>query len=137
MKNIIILTIACACFFMFQVVVTGQDIARTDIIITPKTTHSFGFSGMVGGKNKYSLSWSIGNNVPFKLTPSSDLIFSTFYDGAWKEGMRLTTNGNLRMKSGTVIIASPDGTPWGLFVTNGGVFSVDSVGPISEGQNGY
>ena len=104
MRRLIILT-ALVCGLVI-VPNTGftQNIAYSDIIITPQTNPAF-FGGYLGGDGDPAnpnqwIDWGIGNSVPFSPTRTDDMVFSTnvgdfLQPNDWIERMRLKKDGNV------------------------------------------
>ena len=137
MKKILILFIALTCALSVSPKKTfaGDPFEFTDVIVAP--IYNAGllgvFGGYIGGSGDWgdiptAMDWSVGNTVPFSVTRTDDMVFSTttgswLIPGDWVERMRITKDGDIGIgtttpgaklhiggTSGTDGIMFPDGT---------------------------
>ena len=109
MKKILILFIAliCALSVLPKKTFAGDPLEITDVIVAPVYNAGIlgAFGGYIGGSGDWgdmptAMDWSIGNTIPFSVTRTDDMVFSTttgswLIPGDWVEMMRITKDGNV------------------------------------------
>ncbi len=109
MRSLIIIFIALICCLSVtpKKIYAGDPFEFTDVIVAP--IYNAGilgvFGGYIGGSGDWgdvptAMDWSIGNTVPFSVTRTDDMVFSTttgnwLIPGNWVERMRITKDGSV------------------------------------------
>lgn len=111
MRSLIIILIALICSLVVtpKYALTDEDpFEIADYHFAPVFNYGLlgVFGGYIGGSGDWDndgdgvMDWSIGNTVPFSLTRTDDMVFSTNIGSVgnpadWKERMRITNDGNV------------------------------------------